>query len=219
MNNSYKRISNFGPNTKSEVNNPLTYCMSTEMNNGFLHGGSADNLIKHGRSCQLFLSEYCAKGWDKFCEVASKSPDISYPAQNSELGAGHSGVVPCRGLTAGEALINNTAARKYLNKMHGGRKVFEPFDPTVADSPLISYWVNDGCASCVSGIPEYVVNPETIDDDIVMHKILDKPSIATNILINIYNTMKRYGTLSKLEGTRLGHFYQHNPFFRNKGGL
>ena len=52
-----------------------------------------------------------------------------------------------------------------------------------------------------------------------MDKILSKPIIGIDILVNIYNTMKRYGTLVKLKGTKLGTFYQTNKYFHAKGGI
>ena len=99
--------------------------------------------------------------------------------------------------------------------MHNGEKKYEPFDPTVANSPMISYWTSNN----QNLIPEYEVNPQTIDKDVVMDKILNKPDIAINILINIYNTMKRKNKLSLLKNTKLGTFYQSQPYFIQKGGI
>ena len=87
-------------------------------------------------------------------------------------------------------------------------KKFEPFDPNVASSPLISYWTpSDGSDNCV---PIYSVDASKIDTDPVMNKILAKPAIALDILINIYNSMKRANTLSQLSGTKLGVYYKNN---------
>ena len=118
-------------------------------------------------------------------------------------------------MTFGESLIYETASRKYLVKMHNGMKKWEPFDPTVPNSPMISYWTSTN----QNLIPEYEVDPSIIDKDPVMDKILAKPQIAFNILINIYNTMKRKGKLHKLKNTKLGNFYSITPYFINKGGL
>lgn len=213
--NSYKQLSNFGSNAHSAVNNPLTYCVNDTLDQRFLHGSHSDTLGQHSRSCQLFMSEYCANKWDGFCEVASKNVSNRYPnnAERCTFSGGSTN------LTAGEILIRNTAARKYLVKMHNATKKYEPFDATVPTSPMISYWVSDNCNYSNAGVPEYAVNPKTIDGDIVMNKILVNPGIAMDILINIYNTMKRYGTLTQLKGTRLGNFYNIFPYFVQRGGL
>ena len=217
--NSYASISGFGSNAHSEVNNPLTYCLNNNMDQRFLHGGNADTYGQHSRPCQLFMSEYCANGWDSFCEAASLNTN-SWTPNNMQCSL-LSGDVAYRGLVAGEVLIRNTAARKYLVKMLGAVKKYEPFDPTVPTSPLISYWVpDDGCPLCNScGTPVYAVDPKTIDSDPVMDKLLAKPGIAPTIMVNIYNTMKRLGTLKELKGTKLGYFYTVHPYFKAKGGV
>ena len=210
---SYANINNFGSKANSALNNPLTYCINDTPDQRFMHGSYADVYGQHTKPCQSFLSQYCSEKWDGFCEYASNNTTTYYPNQYQTFG--ESGVVS-RGLTAGDALIYNTAAKKYLVKMHNGEKKYELFDPTVPTSPMISYWVGNSSNSLV---PEYSVDAKSIDNDVVMDKILAKPIIAMNILINIYNTMKRNGTLSSLKGTKLGNFYSLHPYFQNKGGI
>ena len=205
----YTSIKNFGPNAVSEVDNPLTYCLTSDLDNAFMHGGQANILRRNSRPCQLFLSEYCAQGWDNFCEIASQNQNISFPNGMTTPCGGCSPL----GITQGDMLIRNTAERKYLIQMINGKQVFESFDPLVASSPMISSWrpVGSQVGGCGSGqltmSPIYAVNPKTIDDDVVMDKILAKPDIAKDILINIYFNMKRLGTLYNLKGTKLGNFY------------
>lgn len=207
----YLSISKIGSNLNSQSDNPLTYCMMDNIENGFLHGSGAP--VKNGNNCQLFMSEYCSTEWDSFCEVASI--DTKRNVSNT-VGAcmGHSNSTYNR-LKAGEILIKNTASRKYLVKMIGSKKIYRPFDPNVASSPLISYWVPDMSCSISHGVPVYSVNPKTIDNDIVMNKILLKPYIAFDILINIYNSMKRFGTLDGLKDTKIGRFFVSDYFKGN----
>ena len=209
----YKSISDFGSNEYSHVNNPLTYCIGDNMDQRFIHGNMAPVNGNNSTQCQLFMSDYCSVGWDSFCELESKNTSTSFPVQSP------GGVIDsslCMG-KAGDLLIANTAARKYLLKMHNATEKYEAFDPTVANSPMIRYWVSDSGSG--SGIPEYAVDPKNIDDDVLMDKILEDPNIALNILINIYNTMKRHGTLSELKTTKLGKFYNNHPYFKQKGGI
>jgi hypothetical protein len=213
---SYSTISNFGPNTYSPVNNPLTYCIGNNMEQRFLHGGHSDILGENSRECQLFMSDYCSNKWDGFCEIASNSQSTHHPNQVNCMSFVNKHTTSMD-LTSGEILLYNTAAEKYLSKMNGAQKKYQPFDPTVATSPMISYWVSDNTSASVT--PEYSVDPDTIDSDIVMDKILSKPSIAMPILINIYNTMRRNGTLHSLKGTKLGNFYNTHNYFKLKGGL
>jgi len=117
-------------------------------------------------------------------------------------------------MTAGDVLIANTAARKYLTQMGGPCTLkWQPFDPTVAASPMISMW-GGGCNSQGNGgcVPVYEVDPKKIDNDPVMQKILARPSIAWSILVNIYNTAVRKGTLKDLQGTNIHRLFMRKPF-------
>ena len=216
----YTTVKDFGSNMVSEVNNPLTYCVtppgwspSANLDQRFMHGSHSNILGPGSRPCQLFLSEYCSKGWDKYCEMSSQNSNVSFP-NNMQTNTNCS----APGMTQGDMLIRNTAERKYLMQMVGGHQVFEPFDPTVPQSPMISSWQPLSCnmngVGSLSMAPIYSVNPKTIDDDVVMDKILRRPMIAADILVNIYNTMKRLGTLSELSDTKLGKFYATEPFFK-----
>lgn len=202
----YTSIKNFGPNAVSEVNNPLTYCLTNDLDNAFIHGGQSNVLRKDSRPCQLFLSDYCSQNWDHFCELGSQNTNISFPnGMQTPYGCAPPGT------TQGDMLIRNTAERKYLIQMINGEQIFELFDPTVPNSPMISSWrprgQQVGGYGQLNMAPIYSVNPDTIDNDIVMNKILEKPHIAHDILVNIYNTMKRLNTLERLKSTKLGNFY------------
>ena len=211
----YRSIKSMGPSETSEVDNPLTYCISNTVDTRFLHGGNSDIYGQHSKPCQAYLSDYCANQWDGFCEYASNNNTISW---TNNLNANWD--VSCKGLNAGEILIKNTASKKYLKEMGNCVQKLEPFDPTVANSPMISYWV-PGTYDIYSNtcIPVYSVDPKTIDSDIVMDKILSRPIIALDILVNIFNTMTRENTIGQLNGTKLGKFYDENPYFRNKDYL
>lgn len=203
---SYTTIYNFGTcnNNQKQEDNPLGYCIGNSTVGQRLASGShADSITgQESRQCQHFLSEYCASNWDNHCELASRNTNkMSYPDT-------YSNTTRCNlnDLTIGESHIVSTAERKYLYKMRGAVQKHEPFDATVATSPLITYWEG------FNPIPEYIVDPSTIDDDIVMNKILEKPQIATQLLYNIYTTMKRYGVVGRLDGTELGKYYTYNGF-------
>ena len=212
---SYARIVNFGPSVeKAPCNNPLTYCMTSDLDNSFIHT-AGERRGPYSSACQMFMSDYCANDWNGVCEVASRNTNNQFPNTSMPCDKGGGG---CLGagmgsqFTQGENLIRNTAAKKYLSKMSSncGLK-YEPFDPQVPTSPMISYWEanNDLRSGCV---PMYEVDPKTIDNDPVMNKILSKPIIGMDIILNIYNTAKRLGKLDLLKGTKLYEFF-HTKLF------
>lgn len=215
MNSNYACISKLGgPAASTPSNNPLSYCLIDTVDSGFMHGGVADTIGgKHGKNCQAFMSSYCASNWNDVCEFASQDRAISYPNSLAKCGGGG---VSCNSvMSSGDILVSNTASKKYLKEMSGGAcsLKYEPFDPTVASSPIISFWQgscnsqgNEGC------VPTYEVDPSTIDKDSVMNKILARPYIAWGILVNIYNTAVRKKTINNLQGTKLYAFFQSSTF-------
>lgn len=205
---SYSKIINFGPSTHSAVNNPLTYCLNQTIDSKFLHGSVGDLYGQNSKHCQIFMSDYCANKWDGYCEYASMNTNIQYPNTLQECDDPSEAV--CQGLNAGEILIHNTAKKKYRTASTRQQKC-EPFDPTVASSPMVCYDI----ASCgyTTGVDQYdILHPDSIDSDIVMNKILAKPQIAIGILVNIFNTMRRKNTLHTLSNTKLGNFFKSRHF-------
>lgn len=197
----YKKISSMGNQVSNlPSNNPLTYCVNSTLNSRFLHGGQADVLGPDSRSCQLFMSQYCADKWDGFCEKESNEKESYFP---DNVGSCNSGVYSLN-LNRGQILLRNTAMEKYRTSIRNCTPSFQPFDPTVPSSPMIKTYDRDCTWPCVS---EYEVNPASIDSDPVMDKLLEDPRVAEDVLINIYNTMKRKKTLHLLTGTKLGKYF------------
>lgn len=224
---SYVSIKNFGPSVKSQ-SNPLVYCATTELLSGFSETLGGNNLMGPNSSqCQRFMAEYCGNNWDGVCE---------YLSQDTRTGGYMNTVMPCNspynsnilnGITKGQILIRNAAAEKYLIGMSGNcQRVYQPFDPTVADSPLISTWQGwsgecgstSNCYADNKCIPIYGVDAKNIDNDPIMNKLLDQPWIGMDILVNIYNTSKTGGTLEDLVGTKLYAFFQTESFQKSLKG-
>jgi hypothetical protein len=212
--NSYATLTNFGcPGFKEateDTNNPLTYCVSNNMNQLFLHGSGAVTLSPESRECQLFMSDYCAQGWDGYCEVANMNKQTITPDEMNYSGNSN-GLF----LTAGEKLVKNTASRKYLVDMLYGTKKYQYFDPNVPNTAVINYWEPDVYGHPETMVPIYAVRADDVDADPVMDKLLNKPEIAPEILVGIYNTMKVTGRLDELNGTKLGYFFKNNTYFQS----
>lgn len=201
---SYSKLINFGSCVQSQDTNPLTYCINQTIDNSFTH--TSNQFGQYNNKCQMFLSDYCSLNWDDNCELASKNINKSFPNSISNCNTGG-----CNDLNAGEILILNTASKKYLSKDYNCNWEYEPFDPRVANSPLVRYMTNTGCNNGYGNcMPTYEVNPVGLDVDPVMNKMIANPQKYINILTNIYNTMRKKGTLDTIKNTRLGIFYNLN---------
>ena len=224
----YKKIIHFGSKKtgnidveNSQINDPLTYCIGDNTDQRFLHGGHSDKYGQHSKHCQLYLQNKCASNWDDVCEFASKDNTVSYPNNvtfggcektNDKMNSTVLG-----GVKAGDILVHNTAKEKYVTETRNCVLTSEPFDPLVASSPLIHFWDSPNCGKTCE--IRYEVDPSVIDIDPVMNKILSKPTIAFDVLINIYNNMKRQGKLQTKKKKKIGFFYSRHPYFKDLGGL
>jgi hypothetical protein len=222
MYSNYATFGEFGCNNGPQQN-PLTYCFVSGLDASFNHGGMAgdDGLLgQKGRACQIFSADYCAKNWNGICEFASRDEERNgtvVDQVDNNCGAG----IPSN-LSMGEILIRNTFKSKYMTMMSGNcKRVYQPFDPTVANSPLISTWesTGNGCGSTQNCrgynvcVPIYEVsNPGEIDTDPVIGKVLAKPWIAIDILVNMYQNALKNNTLEKLKGTKLYDFFKSDYF-------
>lgn len=201
--NKYRNISTFGSNLVDYASNPINYCMGDTINKSFLNPTSANQISQYGDKCQMFMAEYCSLGWDDVCELSSNNNNTSYP---NFIGPTKYKLTT-QTLTAGEMTIVNTALRKYISDDSKCVWIFDQFDPMVSNSPLVRK------LDYKNSFVYYEVDPNKIDDDILMDKILLKPDIALDLLINIYNTMKRKNTLKDLINTKLGKFFMANAVY------
>jgi hypothetical protein len=211
----YRPINKLGGNILSPVDDPLTYCVAGDtLDNLFLHGAISNTISsQYNVNGQAFMSDRCSKNWDGYCEYASANTNNSFPNMLSSVADSSDTLYlqpdgTRKNATNGEILIHNSFAKKYMTNF-GECKSCQPFDPLVADSPEIcTYNFNNSS-------PIFEVRDDQIqglDNDIVLNKILNNPKIGKTILINIYNTMSRKGTLFKLSNTRLGNFYKSPGF-------
>lgn len=225
----YTSIGNFGSCNVNPTSNPLSYCATSGLESGFMHtiGGGNGLVGPNSSQCQRFMGSYCANNWDGICESMSEDNDRRFPntVQSCNISVGYIGNGLNNTLTKGQILLRNTAAEKYLNAMSANcQRTYESFDPTTADSPLISNWIpmtgecstsNGNClAQSTSCTPIYAVNPKQINNDPVMNKILEQPWIAIDILANIYTNAKNSKKLEELRGTKLYVFFLSDSFQR-----
>jgi len=223
MSNNYVCLINFGKSAgNNPQNDPTSYCAVSNLDNSFSHTLGSSYLTRDSPQCQIFMAQRCAEKWDDICEIESLNKERIYPnvyssydSSTTESGIGTQ-------FTKGEYLIRNTAEEKYLVAMNGNCiRVYEPFDPTVPNSPFIGRWKPDyskpdnslflNGKSC---FPVYDVDPSKIDNDPVMDKLLNNLNAGSEILLSIYKKRKRENKLGELKGTKLGNFFD---FLQSKG--
>ena len=202
----YSPINDFGSNVAPQ--NPLDVCLNDTIDNKFQGGVLGDLYGQHSDKCQMLLSQYCGNKWDNFCELASKNTSRKYP--NLVQSCIQPSLTACENLTAGENLIRNSAYERFCKTPSCAKKC-EPFNPMDPNSPMVCYTVNACSYSDDCPVVCRIDNVDTIDQDPLMYKILTNPHACMDVLVNIYKTAKREGTLSKLKKTNVGKLFDLYP--------
>jgi hypothetical protein len=175
-----------------------------------------------------FMSNRCSAEWDGVCEAVMENPRHWYPRP-----------IGCpAGLTDGQAMLRETAFKKYLLSTKNCWFACAPFDPTNADSPLVCYssdtapstgtgkadiWTLDGKPVC--GGPA-IDNPPCekvygftdkqmaeLDSDRVMNNLLRYPNVALDLLQKLAIWVKSSGNAPKVKNTQFMQFVVNNGLY------
>ena len=219
----YTTISDFGQ-VNNVYNDPVTYCVLDGLDSQFMHGSTGMIFGKGNFKCSEYMSNRCAAQWDDVCQSYSETTTNKFPRPTC-----------CpKGLNDGEAFLRETAFKKYLLKTFGCFSVCEPFDPTVADSPLVCYqtptapttgptgaeiWMLDGkmydCQNrtCVLDNPPCQkiygfteLQMRQLDSDPVMMNLLMNPNVAFDLLYMLWQWVVRTNNKAKVKGKSFERF-------------
>ena len=195
----YRQISDFGKIRNSSAN-PWSYCAINGPDSQFAHPPLGDTIGPNSVNCQAWMAEECAKEWSDMCEYVYQSQNTrSFPnTLNRTAGANRDNAN-----TAGQNLVANAVERAFCSYANCV-PIKQQFDPTVVGSPEYTTYVgHDGNPDTC--IPVCGVDPNTVDNDPLVDKMLQHPELCSATLTNIFNTAARTGV--SYAGTKL-HPYQ-----------
>ena len=205
----YVRIKNFGftsatPETTNPDHKALGMCLSDTLDRKFKYGSAVGaNSGPRSMQCQNYMAQRCADKWDGFCEYYYQQygPNGSTPLipgawPNSVWRPWEEAYGLNFQMSLGDQMLKNAAERKYC-KLQNCTPTVSPLDPTDPNSVKVATYADyTGC------VPVCKVDPQTIDKDPIMNRVLQNPTIAAGTLVNICNTSKREGI--NLTGTKIG---------------
>jgi len=230
---SYQKISDFAPNIDNSYSaDPLYYCTLDYLDSQFLHGTMGRTEGRYNDHCSTYLAHKCASDWDDVCEAISDDPEIRYPNTNLDISVmtdtpRGSQCQAWDPIPYGEQMTIDAARKKYRLSTDNCNIRCEPFDPLVPNSPLVCFESTIPCPTggsesttdfCFGGQPsapcirDYALTEnqaKNIETDRLMHRLLDRPKNAMELLIEIYFGSKKHRTLQFIKGTRLAAFYNY----------
>ena len=214
--NGYQKISDFAwflndrNVNPADTANPLTYSVMPTYNSMFLHGPtiSALNNRTWSRAAQNFMADYGAMHWDGFCE--------GFCIVNTDTVWANQAVIDIHAYTLcmsylaykptqGEQLLRNACERRYLYFPYSPARQ-EPFDFTVANSPLVTYFT----PLYTSG-PCAVRNlecPEKVQQDPLMQRMLSNPQPCLDVMLRIYVHYRMKNPWVQIQGTYLQRYLE-----------
>ena len=217
---SYTNYYSLGKNTNRNItnvynsNNPLTYCLTDNPGRQFLHGSAASEYNPECGECQVYMATRCAgqysdsETWDKYCQTYfNANTKKTWPSitPNKLL----TSVVNCMygPFSTGEHMLRNSLYRRFLDSpICAKNRVYNQFDPNVANSPVIEAPFRNKCRH----IPNVVYFDVTkLDSDPLLNKAIDNFIVCSDVLSVLYNYV--YVNKINLGNTRLG------KLFREKG--
>jgi len=151
---------------------------------------------------QLYMAEKCSKNWDGACEFLSRNQDTSKPNSGKIASPLFKNVQPPGKETIGDFLVENASVRRFCD-LSSCMIRQEQFDPTNPNSVWISSY---GCCGESECLP-VCLPPENPDEDILLNKVLDKPDLHIDLLVNMYKNVKKRGTRDNYKNSRIGHIF------------
>lgn len=192
--NSYVYLKSFGNHAPSTSNDPLSYFLGSEVDSKMQHGNYLP-LDAKSQQAQNYMAQRCADTYDGYCEYYYQNNGPQNPDRQHYPNQVFSGINQTSQLSTGDQMIKNAAFLKYCS-FAGCEKKTEPFDPMDPNSPLVTQYIGQ----CIPVADR--IDPNTIDNDVLMNKLLENPKINPELLVNACNTSRRNGV--DLSGTKLG---------------
>lgn len=209
----YATIGRFGEDLQVNMNEGLSLCLmdlgpETRSANG---PTAANRFGPASDACQAFMSEYCANGWDNYCDIYYAQNNVAetrlFPnnfAPRSEF---------CS-VSLGDSLLQNAAQLRFFN-LPCNRTWQEPLDYTNASSPMITKYIDRRDMSQAT-LNSRTFNSRTVDTDPLMQRMLTNPNAVEQELKAMYylsNNPKFRGTESDISNTKTGKILR--SFFGN----
>lgn len=171
--------------------NPTTWSLLDNVDSSFDIGTQYKSYGPQSQASQAYMAEKCSKQWDASCEFLSMNNEICKSNMATAFNS-----VPVNN-TVGDALVENAAERRFCD--FGACNIYQQhFNPLDSSSPIVQNF------SCKSGV--IVCRPPAQpDDDRLLNKVLDRPDMHVELLLNMYSNSQ--GQRDKYKDTRIGKIF------------
>ena len=199
----YVQISKFGTSLNQKLTlDPVAASIYKDPDSSFDIGDSAVLYGPSRANSQLYMAEKCSKDWDGACEFLSRNKDTSKPNIGKIASPLFQTTLPPGKETIGDFLVENASVRRFCD-LSSCNITQEPYDPNNPDSVWVSSY---GCCGVNECLP-VCMPPSNPDNDILLNKVLDKPDLHIDLLVNMYKNVNAKGLRKNYENTRIGQIF------------
>lgn len=199
----YVQISKFGKNLNPVLTvDPVASSIYKDPDSTFDIGELAILYGPRTKNSQLYMAEKCSKNWDGACEFLSRNIVDTCPNSAKVQSALFQTVNRPGTQTIGDILVENASVRRFCD-LNSCALQSEPYDPTNPNSVWVTSY---GCGGTEPCLP-LCMPPDEPDSDILMNKVLDKPELHTDLLVNMYKNVMKNNLRQKYANTRIGQIF------------
>lgn len=200
----YVQISKFGKNLNPILTlDPVAASIYKDPDSSFDIGSNAYSFGPATSSSQLYMAEKCSKEWDGACEFLSRNVDNSKCNIGKISSPLFSTIYQPGKQTIGDYLVENASVRRFCD-LSSCNMTQEPYDYNNPDSVWVTSY---GCCGESQCLP-LCMPPENPDSDLLLNKVLDKPDLHIDLLVNMYKNVNAQGYRSKYQNTRIDHIFK-----------
>lgn len=205
----YARIATFGQLNPVLRTDPVGYSIYKDIDSSFDIGPTSRLFGPEQPNSQLYMAEKCAKNWDGACELLSRNNDgTKCNAGKVESPLFKTPSPP--GMTIGDFLVENAAVLRFCD-MSSCKMTHESYNPMDPSSPFVTSYSGDGYSECLPVCKP----PENPDADVLLNKVLNKPHLHVDLLVNMYRNVSKQER-DKYANTRLGMIFGVLDAYFNK---
>lgn len=200
----YVPIAKFGASMNPVMSiDPVAASIYKDPDSDFDIGEMAIRYGPRTRESMLYMADRCAKNWDGACEFLSRNRDNNVVCNQARISSPlFRRLNPPGSETIGDILVENTAVRRFCD-LSSCAVTSEPYDPTNPRSAWVKQY---GCCGTTTCLP-VCMPPDDPDNDIVLNKVLDKPDLHLDLLVNMYKNVNRTGMRNKFANNRVGRIF------------
>lgn len=200
----YVPIAKFGASMNPVMSiDPVAASVYKDVDSDFDIGEMAIRYGPRSKESMLYMAERCAKNWDGACEFLSRNRDANAVCNQARISSPlFRRINPPNSETIGDILVENTAVRRFCD-LSSCAVTSSPYDPTNPNSVWVKQY---GCCGTTTCLP-VCFPPDDPDNDIVLNKVLDKPDLHLDLLVNMYKNVNNQKLRGKYVNTRLGRIF------------